>query len=87
MDDWEAVATGVGATGDMMIVNLPQLNTTQNFNWVMSTSPSSPIQSPSSYGMGQAASSATSFMSSLIRGFTGGNNTSTSYEPFTSPKK
>ena len=90
MDDWEAIAHGGSGTGDMMIVNLPQLNAAQNFDWVMSTSPSSPIQSPSSYGVGQAANSATSFVSSLIRGFTGGNspsNASTVYEPFTSPKK
>ena len=92
MDDWEAVSLGVGGgSSDMMIVNLSQLNMPCNSNWAMSTSPSSPVQSPDLYGVGQAASTATSFVSSLIRGFTGAtsptNTSTTIYEPFSSPKK
>ena len=91
MDDWEAVplAGGVGVS-DMMIVNLSQFNTNCTSNWTTSISPSSPLQSPGPYGVGQAASSATSFVSSLIRGFTGATsptNTNTTNEPFISPKK
>ena len=92
IDDWETVSSDVGGS-DMMIVNLsPQYN----MNWTNSTSPSSPTtgRSPGqAYTMGQAAtSSATSFVSSLIRGFTGGgnvpnSNSSAIYESITAPKK
>ena len=86
MDDWETVSLAVGGSSDMMVVNFSQLNATSNLNLAMSSSPS-PIQSPGPYGVGQA----TSFVSSLIRGFTGAssptNTSATIQEPFTSPKK
>ena len=90
MEDWEAVSLGsAGGPNDMMVVNLSQFNTAYNSNWPVNTSP---VQSPGPYGVGQAASSATSFVSSIIRGFTGvtsptNTNTTTVNEPFTSPKK
>ena len=79
MEDWEAVSLGAGGS-DMMIVNLPQFNAT----------PSSPIQSPGPYGVGQAANSATSFVSSIFRGFTGASsptNTDIAYQSTISSKK
>ena len=81
MEDWEAVSLGAGGgSSDMMIVNLSQFNAT----------PSSPIQSPGPYGVGQAANSATSFVSSIFRGFTGASsptNTNLINESCISPKK
>ena len=91
MEDWEAISLGVvGGSSDMMIVNLSQFNAAYTSSWGLSTSPSSPVQSPGPYGVGQAASTATSFVSSIIRGFTGASsptNTNTVHEPFTSPRK
>ena len=91
MEDWEAISLGVvGGSSDMMIVNLSQFNPAYNSSWVLSTSPSSPVQSPGPYGVGHAANSATSFVSSIIRGFTGASSptsTNTLQEPFTSPRK
>ena len=90
MDDWEAVflAGGTG-THDMMAVNWSQFHAQSNTNWNASNSPPSPAQSPGPYG--QAANSATSFVSSLIRGFTGAtsptNNLLGANEPYISPKK
>ena len=81
MEDWEAVSLGAGGnSNDMMIVNLAQFNGT----------PSSPIQSPGPYGVGQAANTATSFVSSIFRGFTGASSptdTNVIYESNISSKK
>ena len=81
MEDWEAVSLGAGGnSSDMMIVNLAQFNAT----------PSSPIQSPGPYGVGQAANTATSFVSSIFRGFTGASsptNTNVVHESNISSKK
>ena len=91
MEDWEAISLGVvGGSSDMMIVNLSQFNATYNPSGALSTSPSSPVQSPGPYGVGQAANSATSFVSSIIRGFTGASSPTDSnvaHENFTSPRK
>ena len=81
MEDWEAVSLGAGgSSNDMMVVNLSQFNAT----------PSSPIQSPGPYGVGQAANSATSFVTSIFRGFTGASsptNTDIAYQSTISSKK
>lgn len=82
MEDWEAISLGVvEGSSDMMVVNLSQFNAAYNTSWILGTSPTSPVQSPGPYGVGNAANSATSFVSSIIRGFTGASsptNTNTS---------
>jgi hypothetical protein len=82
MEDWEAISLGVvEGSSDMMVVNLSQFNAAYNTSWILGTSPASPVQSPGPYGVGNAANSATSFVSSIIRGFTGASsptNTNTS---------